>query len=212
MPISKVDENMKRAQRRDAVLTEKFWWRKDIFTACEDTSEPELTEMSIDEILNGIPGSEYQVDYYKYILVLGDNLPLCFLKGFCWKGEGAFISISAMRWRTAVTDINIVQGLITLVRDYLKGLDDVEADTMCTLSKYWTLLSQRASGKLKTNAKWMRDFLTSHKSYKQDSLVSEEAVYDLMVAIDQIQKGVRKEPTLFAKAEKTSKSAGVKES
>ena len=75
MPISKVDENMKRAQRRDAVLTEKFWWRKDIFTACEDTSEPELTEMSIDEILNGIPGSEYQVDYYKYILVLGDNLP-----------------------------------------------------------------------------------------------------------------------------------------
>ena len=62
MPISKVDENMKRAQRRDAVLTEKFWWRKDIFTACEDTSEPELTEMSIDEILNGIPGSEYQVE------------------------------------------------------------------------------------------------------------------------------------------------------
>ena len=110
------------------------------------------------------------------------------------------------------TDVIVLQGLITLVRDYLKGLDDVEADTMCTLSKYWTLLSQRASGKLKTNAKWMRDFLTSHSSYKQDSLVSEEAVYDLMVAIDQIQKGVRKEPTLFAKAEKTSKSAGVKES
>ena len=61
MPISKVDENMKRAQKRDAVLNERFWWRKDIFTVCEDTSEPELTEMSIDEILNGIPGSEYQV-------------------------------------------------------------------------------------------------------------------------------------------------------
>ena len=100
--------------------------------------------------------------------------------------------------------------MITLVRDYLKGLDDVEADTMCTLSKYWTLLSQRASGKLKTNAKWMRDFLTSHNSYKQDSLVSEEAVYDLMVAIDQIQKGLRKEATLFDKSKK-SKSAGVKE-
>ena len=179
MPISKVDENMKRAQKRDAVLTEKFWWRKDIFTACEDTSEPELTEMSIDEILNGIPGSEYQVED----------------RGQCQLHKTI-----------------VMQGLITLVRDYLKGLDDVEADTMCTLSKYWTLLSQRAFGKLKTNAKWMRDFLTIHSSYKQDSLVSEEAVYDLMVAIDQIQKGVRKEPTLFAKAEKTSKSAGVKES
>ena len=178
MPISKVDENMKRAQKRDAVLTERFWWRKDIFTVCEDTTEPEVTEMSIDEILNGIPGSDYQVRS-STLLTTGQN-----------------------RFT--------LQGLIALVRDYLRGLEDVEADTMCTLSNYWTLLSQRASGKLKTNAKWMRDFLTRHPSYKQDSHVSEEAVYDLMVAIDQIQKGVRKEPTLFDKAKK-SKSAGVKD-
>ncbi|XP_064457194.1 glutamate--cysteine ligase catalytic subunit-like [Ornithodoros turicata] len=32
VPISKVDENMKIAQKRDAVLTEKFWFRKDILT------------------------------------------------------------------------------------------------------------------------------------------------------------------------------------
>merc|ERR1712110_968591 len=161
MPISKVDENMKRAQRRDAVLTEKFWWRKDIFTVCSDNKEPEITEMSIDEIFNGIPGSDYQ-------------------------------------------------GLIALVRDYLRGQDDVEADTMCTLSNYWQLLAQRASGKLKTNARWIRDFLRAHESYDQDSRVSEEAVYDLLVAIDQIQRGVRKEPSLFVKAEKKSKSAEVK--
>jgi len=162
MPISKIDENMKRAQVRDAVLTEKFWWRKDIFTACSDTTQPELTEMSIDEILNGIPGTDYQ-------------------------------------------------GLIALVRDYLRGQDDIEADTMCTLSNYWKLLSQRASGKLHTNAHWMREFIRSHSSYKQDSRVTEEATYDLMVAIDQIQRGVRKEPSLFVKAEKKSKSAEVKQ-
>lgn len=163
MPISKIDENMKRAQKRDAVLTQKFWWRKDITTACkEDTKEPEVVEMSIDEILNGIPGSDYQ-------------------------------------------------GLISLVRDYLRGQDDIEADTMCTLSNYWQLLSQRASGKLHTNAHWMRKFLRAHPSYKMDSVVTEEAVYDLMVAIDEIQRGVRKEPSLFVKAEKKSKSAEVKE-
>ena len=84
MPISKVDENMKRAQKRDAVRTQRFWWRKDIFTPCSDDKvkklplsfrsvktlsithynvpqEPEMTEMSIDEIFNGIPGSDYQV-------------------------------------------------------------------------------------------------------------------------------------------------------
>jgi len=157
MPISKVDENMKRAQKRDAVRTQKFWWRKDIFTVCSDNKEPEVTEMSVDEILNGIPGSDYQ-------------------------------------------------GLIALVRDYLRGQDDVEADTMCTLSNYWQLLSQRASGKLKTNARWIRDFLQGHSTYHQDSKVSEEAVYDLLVAIDQVQKGARKDPSLFVKAEKKSKS------
>jgi len=162
MPISLVDENMKRAQKRDAVLTQKFWWRKDIFTVCEDTVQPEVTEMSIDEILNGIPGSDYQ-------------------------------------------------GLIALVRDYLRGQDDIEADTMCTLSNYWQLLSQRASGKLSTNAHWMRKFIRGHPSYKMDSKVTEEVVYDLMVAIDQIQRGERKDPSLFVKAEKKSKSAQVKE-
>jgi len=73
--------------------------------------------MSVDEILNGIPGSDYQ-------------------------------------------------GLIALVRDYLRGQDDIEADTMCTLSNYWQLLSQRASGKLHTNAHWMRKFIREHASYK----------------------------------------------
>merc|ERR1719402_1127849 len=160
MPISKVDENMKRAQKRDAVLTQKFWWRKDIFTVCEDTTEPEVTEMSVDEILNGIPGTDYQ-------------------------------------------------GLIALVRDYLRGQDDIEADTMCTLSNYWQLLSQRASGKLHTNAHWMRKFIREHPSYKHDSRVPEDANYDLMVAIDQIQRGVRKEPSLFVKAEKKSKTSEV---
>merc|ERR1712130_294931 len=48
-------------------------------------------------------------------------------------------------------------------------------------------------------------------SYKMDSKVTEEAVYDLMVAIDQIQRGERKDPSLFVKAEKKSKSAKVKE-
>ena len=132
--------------------------------------------MSIDEIFNGIPGSDYQV---------------------------VFINHDFQK-------MYLLQGLIALVRDYLRGQDDVEADTMCTLSNYWQLLAQRASGKLKTNARWIRDFLRAHDSYKQDSLVSEEAVYDLLVAIDQIQRGVRKEPSLFVKAEKKSKSTEVK--
>ena len=57
----------------------------------------------------------------------------------------------------------------------------------------------------------MRKFLLSNPVYSRDSRVTEEMVYDLMVAIDQIRRGDRKEPSLFVKAQKKSKSAQVKE-
>jgi len=54
VPISKVDENMKRAQRMDAVKEEKFYFRTNITTTCtEVNTEPTIKEMTIDEIMNG---------------------------------------------------------------------------------------------------------------------------------------------------------------
>ncbi len=49
-PISKVDENMQRAQRRDACKKEKFFFRKNIFNGNE---ECEGADMTIDDIVNG---------------------------------------------------------------------------------------------------------------------------------------------------------------
>ncbi|XP_058798275.1 glutamate--cysteine ligase catalytic subunit [Phymastichus coffea] len=58
IPISKVDENMARAQRRDAVKSEKFWFRRDITSnAQQDNIEDEYTEYTIDEIVNGKEGT-----------------------------------------------------------------------------------------------------------------------------------------------------------
>ncbi|RVE50980.1 hypothetical protein evm_004389 [Chilo suppressalis] len=58
MPISKVDENMQRAQRRGACLNQKFWWRRDVGAprdvapqTCDNTDHYE--EMTINEIVNG---------------------------------------------------------------------------------------------------------------------------------------------------------------
>eukprot|EP01027_Heterolobosea_sp_BB2_P015904 GEZU01022707.1.p1 GENE.GEZU01022707.1~~GEZU01022707.1.p1 ORF type:complete len:618 (-),score=165.86 GEZU01022707.1:79-1932(-) len=65
IPISKVDENMARAHMRDAVLTKKFYFRKNItksstvangssIDAADGSSiDDEYTEMSINEIING---------------------------------------------------------------------------------------------------------------------------------------------------------------
>jgi glutamate--cysteine ligase catalytic subunit len=44
-------------------------------------------------------------------------------------------------------------------------------------------------GTLLTNASWIRQFVLSHPSYKQDSIVSEEIQYDLVWKMEQIANG-----------------------
>uniref|UniRef100_A0A2P2HZV7 Glutamate--cysteine ligase n=1 Tax=Hirondellea gigas TaxID=1518452 RepID=A0A2P2HZV7_9CRUS len=56
VPLSKVDENMRRSQRRDAVLKEKFWFRQDILSRDCDEGD-DSTEISINHIINGKPGT-----------------------------------------------------------------------------------------------------------------------------------------------------------
>lgn len=54
IPISKVDDNMARAQKRDAVKSEKFWFRRDITSNMQQGDiKDEYTEYTIDEIVNG---------------------------------------------------------------------------------------------------------------------------------------------------------------
>ncbi|XP_044726614.1 glutamate--cysteine ligase [Chrysoperla carnea] len=65
IPISKVDENMQNAQKRNACRTGKFWFRKNLLTCdsppeaskCCPKSGSELYEqMTIDQIINGMDG------------------------------------------------------------------------------------------------------------------------------------------------------------
>lgn len=50
MPISLVDKNMEQAQQRNALLTGKFFWRKDVTSASTDHG---LVTASVAEIING---------------------------------------------------------------------------------------------------------------------------------------------------------------
>ncbi|EEB12269.1 glutamate--cysteine ligase, putative [Pediculus humanus corporis] len=65
IPISKVDENMQKAQRRNALREQLFWFRKDILTCvsppeaasrCKNTSGDIYQPMSINHIINGKEG------------------------------------------------------------------------------------------------------------------------------------------------------------
>ncbi|KAJ4396047.1 glutamate--cysteine ligase [Gnomoniopsis smithogilvyi] len=168
IPIVKVDENMETAHRRDAVLGEKFHFRKTPFTTrtprASGTSTPlggghgisrpptplgpvedEYRLMSINEIINGTAATGIDDD----------------------DEEGGF------------------PGLIPIVESYLDSVN-MDVATRCELATYLDLIRKRASGELWTAAKWIREFVASHPSYQFDSVVPEEINKDLVGAVIEV--------------------------
>lgn len=144
---------MATAHHRNALLADKFWFRKNPLPDRKNGHSPhsspsrpaspaslpavedEYTLMTIDEIMNGIP--------------------------------------------------NDFPGLLPLIESYLDTVN-VDVLTRCELSRYLSLVSKRASGKLQTGATWIREFVRGHPDYKKDSVVSERINYDLMKAIEKL--------------------------
>ncbi|KAF2628459.1 glutamate-cysteine ligase-like protein [Macroventuria anomochaeta] len=161
IPITRVSENMETAHIRDAVSSQKFWFRKSPFpsqpsgrTNGTGTSTPanmpsrpptpgpvedEYDQMSVNEIING------------------------------QQTDGGF------------------PGLIPLVESYLNSMN-VDVETRCDLATYLDLIRKRANGTYWTAAKWIRNFVQTHPEYKKDSVVSDEITYDLVKAAEQITK------------------------
>lgn len=54
-------------------------------------------------------------------------------------------------------------------------------------------------GSLKTTATWIREFVRDHPAYKHDSVVSQEINFDLIHAVDEIERGVRREDKLLGR-------------
>uniref|UniRef100_A0A8C3WM62 Glutamate--cysteine ligase n=1 Tax=Catagonus wagneri TaxID=51154 RepID=A0A8C3WM62_9CETA len=172
IPLSKVDENMKEAQKRDAVLQRMFYFRKDICkggnavvdgcgkaTGSTEQTAEEYALMSIDTIING--------------------------------KEGVF------------------PGLIPILNCYLENME-VDVDTRCSILNYLKLIKKRASGELMTVARWMREFIANHPDYKQDSVITDEMNYSLLLKCNQIANELCECPELLGPAFRKVKYSGSK--
>lgn len=136
IPISKVDENMQKAQNRDALRKEKFWFRRNITsTKQEHSSEKNTTN---DEQPTATDSNTEATDADEYELMSIDQII---------NGSGTF------------------PGLVPLINSYLSSMD-VDADTHCTIQQYLRLIQRRASGKLVTTATWIRNEVLNHPEYK----------------------------------------------
>ncbi|KAM5540208.1 hypothetical protein V8D89_006027 [Ganoderma adspersum] len=193
IPISKVDENMARAQRRDAVRTEKFYFRKDVFPSA--SSHPS-------SVASSAPSSPIS-EHGGPIPVNGTNGKETKLRN-CFplppRPDDAFFASSVHEEYEEMTMVEIMNGkgsafpgLLSLVYMYLDTLD-VEVDSRRRIEEYLDLIRRRTDGSLRTAASWIREFVRSHPEYKFDSVVSPEVNYDLMIAIDEIERGLREAP------------------
>uniref|UniRef100_A0A671L078 Glutamate--cysteine ligase n=1 Tax=Sinocyclocheilus anshuiensis TaxID=1608454 RepID=A0A671L078_9TELE len=162
IPLSKVDENMKVAQKRNAVQEGMFYFRKDVFKGCNPVLDAPSTAQ------NGVESEAND----------GEEFTLMSIDTIVNGKEGVF------------------HGLIPMLNSYLENME-VDVDTRCTILNYLKLIKKRASGELMTMAKWMREFVSKHPQYKQDSVITDKINYDLLHKCDRIARGEEKCPELI---------------
>lgn len=178
IPIARVDENMETAHRRDAVLNEKFHFRKTPFTS--RSPRPSGTNTP-NNVINGGVGSRPPTplgpveDEYRPMSV-----------------DEIINGTAAATGHHADADADLLDdddqgfpGLIPLVESYLDSVN-VDVVTRCELDTYLDLIRRRASGELWTAAKWLRHLVAGHPAYKADSVVSEEVNKDIVGAVIEI--------------------------
>jgi glutamate--cysteine ligase catalytic subunit len=161
MPITLVSENMETAHTRDALHTQKFYFRKDPFSSRPSRSSGSGTATPTETSRPPTPLGNVEDEYELMTInevINGQS-----------HTEGGF------------------PGLIPLVENYLNSMN-VDVETRCELARYLDLIRKRADGTYWTAAKWIRHFVQSHPAYQKDSVVSEEIEFDLVKAAEQITK------------------------
>ncbi|TYJ53383.1 hypothetical protein B9479_005983 [Cryptococcus floricola] len=213
MPLSKVDENMQRGQQRGAAANNKFFFRKNVFpleTSSGSRFDPHSRPVSPpgssgSSSLNSRPngngngnsnsnGNSHRPNGTSHDRAPSPTASSC--SSFADELGDDFGEMSLDEIMNG--DGRGFPGLMGVVNAYLNSLN-VDVNTKCDIRRYLDLIKLRAKGDLVTPATWIRSFITSHPAYKQDSEVTDEINYDLVKAIDELERGVRSAPELLGK-------------
>ncbi|KAH7644615.1 glutamate-cysteine ligase-like protein [Dermatophagoides farinae] len=179
IPMSKVEENMKVAQERDAVKNKRFWFRRNISFPQNIREHLRVRRKpqcwsSIKQLSNCFTSTSSGYDRSK------KNIENCCVQ----------LTIDEIINGTHVNDgdddSSGFPGLIPLLNFYLDSVE-IDAETRCKLNLYLRLISSRAKGELPTAAQLIRRFVIGHNDYHNDSRVSSRIAYDLLQQLNQLQ-------------------------
>ncbi|KAJ7680279.1 glutamate-cysteine ligase catalytic subunit [Mycena polygramma] len=187
IPISKVDENMARAQQRDAAQSGKFYFRKDVGSRRQSAASSAASSSCNSGCNSPVDGPRPLKEKKMRNCFPDPPLPANGVDALPVEEEYEEMTMNEIM-NGKGDDFPGLLGLITVYLDTL----DIEPDELTKIQNYLNLVRRRADGSLLTPAMWMRNFVRSHPAYKHDSVVSAEINYDLIVAVDEIERGVRK--------------------
>ena len=180
LPISRVDENLLRAHARDAVNTQKFYWRK-VVNACQPA--PPSSDSPASSSASS-PSASAATSSSSSPAGCGAPAPAA-TSAASLADEYEEMSMAEIMTGKASCGF---PGLIPLVRTYLDMIQ-CDAATLQTVNSYLQLLELRATGQLLTAASWLRKYVSIHPAYQHDSQLTQAVVVDMMRAVVQIQSG-----------------------
>ena len=219
IPISRVDTNMQRAHSRNASAKGKYFFRRHmapleegddgygvkytsmfarVASTCALSEEQEDDEGPIPGSTNSSSSATSMPSNHNAVELDENGTSIKRKKAPVARGssdeENSFEEMTMKEIMTGKGDY--FPGLIPFVRAYL---DHINADDVAhaQISKYLDFIELRSKGELVTPATWMRNFVRNHPAYKNDSHVSQEIAYDLMMACKDIGEGKRHEKSLL---------------
>lgn len=204
LPIPRTTENMETAHRRDAVLEDRFYFRKDPFpprrpargTPSSSRAGSRAGTPAPPQHRNGThvaPAQRIlQENHVRSASPLGvRDEPSAHFGPV--EDEYTLMTIDEIINGTpSASGAHSFPGLVPLVESYLDSVN-VDIETRCALARYLDVVRKRASGELITGAKWIRGFVRSHEEYKGDSVVGEGITYDLCRIVEGLGRDVREE-------------------
>ncbi|CAL8080435.1 unnamed protein product [Calicophoron daubneyi] len=195
IPLSKVDENMKVAIKRDASRSGRFYFRRGHLLTT-DCSPMEVTKACAQYCCRSArPESEKRTSGNA---LLGNPSPSDITKPGVESSSHNLPedSYTLMSMDEIMNGSDNFPGLIPLVRHYVDAAGG-EGATLSLVHRYLDFLEQRASGVLKTTASWMRSRIMSHPDYKNDSRIPSSVNADLMRECWAITQGDIRPPDLL---------------